>query len=198
MSIPKTLTADQCQALIEELMPCQGTEKQLARGARNASMAIVMLETGIRVGELCGLRIDDLWYADQPVGNLVVRKEIAKTKKERQIPISRKLAETIKLMASNIWSNTNDSPNRFAFFSNVDTIPLSTRTVERIILEAGNAAFNLDVTPHMLRHTFASRMMRKTSSRIVQALLGHKSLQSTQIYMHPNSDDLRNAIDGSD
>lgn len=196
MSIPKTLTADQCQSLIEELMPGFGTEKQLARGGRNGAMAIVMLETGIRVGELCGLRIDDLWYAEQPVENLVVRKEIAKNKKERQIPISRKLSETIKMMASMLWSPKKASAGSYAFFARTPANPLTTRSVERVILDAGKSAFNLEVTPHMLRHTFGSKMMRKTNARIVQALLGHSSLQSTQIYMHPNSEDLKKAING--
>jgi integrase/recombinase XerD len=196
MSPPKTLTSDQCRELLVELMRNNGTEKQMTRAIRNSSMAILMLETGIRVGELCGLRIDDLWYANLPVENLIVRKEIAKNKKERQIPISRNLSETIKMMSSELWYPIKHGPYIYAFFYNDSSNPLTTRTVERIILDAGKSAFNLKVTPHTLRHTFGSRMMRKTNARIVQALLGHSSLQSTQIYMHPNSDDLKKAING--
>lgn len=195
MSPPKTLTADQSQVLIDNLMQNHGTKKQQIKATRNAAMAIVMLETGIRVGELCGLRIDDLWYAGQPVQNLVVRSDIAKNKKDRQIPISRKLAETITLMDEMLWSPKNATSASYAFFATQPSAPLSTRSVERVILKAGKAAFNIEVTPHWLRHTFGSRMMRKTNSRIVQALLGHSSLQSTQIYMHPDMNDLREAID---
>lgn len=198
MSPPKTLTADQCQALIDYLMQNHGTQKQQVKATRNGVMAIVMLETGIRVGELCGLRIDDLWYAGQPVDNLVVRREIAKNKKERQIPISVKLRDAILLMSSMIWSELSASVPSFAFYSGLPCRALSTRTVERVILDAGRKSFHRDVTPHMLRHTFGSRMMRKTNSAIVQALLGHASLQSTEIYMHPNSEDLKKAINGSE
>ena len=198
MSIPKTLTPDQCQALIENLMENHGTKKQLVKATRNGSMAIVMLETGIRVAELCGLRIDDLWFAGQPVDFLIVRAEIAKNKKERQIPISVKLSATISLMEEMLWSPKEATAASYAFFSTRPAAPLSTRSVERVILKAGKAAFNLNVTPHTLRHTFGSRMMRKTNSRIVQALMGHDSLTSTQIYMHPNSEDLKKAIDESD
>lgn len=198
MSIPKTLTADQCQALIDELMISQGTKKQLVKGTRNVSMAHVMLETGIRVGELCGLIISDLWFAEQPVESLIVRKEIAKNKQERQIPISQKLYEAIKIMRSILWPADKLGSNMFVFHTRDPYTPLTTRTVERIILSAGNAAFNMDVSPHMLRHTFASKMMRKTNARTVQALLGHESLQSTQIYMHPNMDDLKKAINSKD
>ncbi len=194
MSPPKTLTADQCESLLEELRGNQGTKKQLARGIRNYSMAVVMLETGVRVGELCGLRLSDLWFVGHPVVNLVVRSEIAKNKKERQIPISVKLRDVILLMSSMIWSNEKAGAADFAFFSLRCFIPLTTRTVERIILDAGTAALNIEITPHMLRHTFGSRMMRKTNASTVQALLGHESLQSTQIYMHPNMDDLTDAI----
>ncbi len=196
MRPPKTLTADQCQALLEELRGGKGTSKQLARGIRNFTMGVVMLETGIRVGELCCLRLHDLWFVGLPVENLIVRKEIAKNKQERQIPISVKLRDSILLMSSTIWSTKGWDVDCIAFFNNDAYVGLSTRTVERIILDAGKSAFNIDVTPHMLRHTFGSRMMRKTNARVVQALLGHSSLQSTQIYMHPNSEDLKNAING--
>ncbi|GAH69734.1 unnamed protein product, partial [marine sediment metagenome] len=52
--------------------------------------------------------------------------------------------------------------------------------------------------PHMLRHTFASKLMRVTSMRTVQELLGHSSITSTQIYTHPNEDDKKKAIKGLD
>jgi len=195
MSPPKTLTADQCEELLVFLLANHGTHKQLIKATRNSSMAVVMLETGVRVAELCGLRIDDLWFAGQPVDMLIVRKEIAKNKVERQIPISRRLAGTITLMNEVLWSPKNATSASFAFFATLPAAPLSTRSVERVILAAGKSALNLEVTPHMLRHTFGSRMMRKTNARIVQALLGHSSLQSTQIYMHPNSEDLIKAID---
>lgn len=198
MRQPKTLTTDQCHSLLKELADNHGTHKQQIKAYRNEFMAIVMLETGIRVGELCGLRIDDLWYAEQPVSTLVVRKEIAKNHNERHIPISRSLAETIKMMVSTLWYVKNSNPASYAFFVRDPSKPVTTRSVERIILNAGRKALNMDVTPHMLRHTFGSIMMRKTNARVVQALLGHSSLQSTQIYMHPNSQDLRKAIDRKD
>jgi integrase/recombinase XerC len=47
----------------------------------------------------------------------------------------------------------------------------------------------------MLRHTFATNLMRTTNARVVQQLLGHKNLSSTQIYTHPNQQDLKKAID---
>jgi len=195
MTPPKTLTADQCHSLLTHILADFDTQKQLVKATRNSTMVIIMLETGIRVGELCGLRIDDLWYANQPVGTLILRKEIAKNKIERHIPISKNLFDALILTYEVVWSHVDPGPTSFAFFSFDPSRPLTTRTIERMVLDAGKKSCNLEVTPHMLRHTFASKMMRKTNARVVQALLGHSSLQSTQIYMHPNSDDLKKAID---
>ena len=195
MPNPRTLTQDHCECFTRELRVTQGTATQKLRGIRNASLAILMLETGLRVGELCKLRIDDLWYADQPVSTLVVRKEVAKTKQERHIPVSERLALALTEMYTLIWLDSLNPTKRFAFSAERDDIPLSTRTVQRIIESAGRDSLHQHVTPHKLRHTFASRMMRKTNARVVQALLGHTNLQSTQIYMHPDAEDLRKAID---
>lgn len=194
MNAPKTLTTDQCERLVQQMGKTNGTPAQRVRGRRNETIATLLLETGLRVGELCSLTMNDLWYGSQPVTTLVVRQEIAKTNQERTIPISQKLYESLHRLYRYVWPPPNDMANRYAFYRNIPTVPLTTRTVQRIILDAARAAFNQEVTPHTLRHTFASRMMRKTNSRIVQALLGHTNLQSTQIYMHPNEDDLRRAI----
>lgn len=198
MRAPKTLSSEQCEILIDALSAKEGTAKQLYRGFRNKTLAIVMLESGLRVGELCQLRIDDLWFAGQPVDCLVVRRQIAKNKKERQIPVSHRLCEALKVMHSTIWSGISEKNGCYSFFSTDPLKPLTPRTVERIIGDAGIESLNRDVTPHMLRHTFASRLMKKTSSRVVQALLGHESLQSTQIYMHPDLEDLKKAISDPD
>ncbi len=198
MSPPKTLTNEQCETLLVYMLKNHGTHKQLVKATRNTSMAIVMLETGLRVGELCGLRLDDLWYSEQPVSTLVVRKDIAKTKSERHIPVSRKLTSAISMMNDVLWSPVEATNSSYAFFAHDPSMPLTTRSVERVIQSSGQKALNFEITPHWFRHTFASKMMRKTNASVVQALLGHTNLQSTQIYMHPNSEDLRKAIDEVD
>ncbi len=194
MTPPRSLTPDQCELLLEALFESMPSHKQQRRRTRNVTMTVTMLETGIRVGELCKLHIDDLWYNREPVTTLVIAKNIAKTKQERLIPISDKLRLQILLMHKANWSKYESHHTQFAFSGPRPSERLQVRTVERIILEAGKKAFNQTVTPHMLRHTFATRMMRKTNARVVQTLLGHASLQSTQIYTHPNTEDLFDAI----
>ncbi len=82
----------------------------------------------------------------------------------------------------------------YAFYPDSPTHHITPRTIQRIIKKASFQAFGREIHPHVLRHTFASRLMRTTNIRIVQQLLGHKSIQSTQIYTHPNHDDLTTAI----
>lgn len=195
---PKTLDSEQCVKLLNELMVVNGTERQISKGCRNYGMAMLMLETGLRVAEACALKISDLWFLDEPVDTVCVREQVAKNGEERQIPVSEKLCESIKEMHAILWSTDSGDLKGYAFFMSDPKKPLSTRTVERVILAAGKASCNREVTPHMLRHTFGTNMMRKTNARNVQELLGHANLQTTQIYMNPNLNDLRKAIESKD
>jgi len=78
---------------------------------------------------------------------------------------------------------------------------ITTRQIENIVLAASMKSLGRPLNPHMLRHTFASKLLRVTNIRTVQILLGHSCITSTQIYTHPNEDDKKKAIDameGSD
>lgn len=157
-------------------------------------MLLLLSDTGVRVRELVGLIWSDLWFADEPVGAIEIRAEIAKNKKSRQIPVSKRLSESITTTIKRI-STLDEKWLNGPVIRNTNTgKAYTTRQVERIILDIGSRAIRRRVTPHMLRHTFATRLMKKCSTRIVQILLGHSSLQSTQIYTHPNSVDLQNAV----
>ena len=192
---PKTLTVEECHQLLNALLVKKGTHKQFVKGLRNYSMVLLMLETGIRVGELVQLRKSDLFYNSEPVISIIVRAEIAKNHSEREIPVSTALSDTIKSLAEHYWPPYIDRGDHYAFFTANCHEPLTTRQVERIVRRACITNLGRPVHPHVLRHTFATRLMRKTNARIVQELLGHKQMSSTQIYMSPNSDDLRKAVD---
>jgi len=147
------------------------------------------------VNELIQLEVSDLIYDGQPVTNLVVRSEIAKNKKERQIPISSKLADCLVEMNKYFWHHVHLNVSPYAFYGPHPGKPLTARQVERVFRDAGKLGLRRKVWPHMLRHTFATRLLSKTNLRIVQELLGHSSILSTQIYTHPNDNDMKNAID---
>ncbi len=194
---PKTITEKETEKLLTQLTIYQGTPLQVRRGIRNHMMALVMLETGLRVAELTLLEVGDLWYGDEPVENLVVRSAIAKRNKERTIPISAKLASAIRIIQVKHWLLDGCNYTAFAFYMNTPKEKLTTRSVERIIKNAAALSFRKIVTPHTLRHTFATRILAKSNTRIVQSLLGHQCLSTTQRYLHPSADTLKAAIDAA-
>lgn len=192
---PETLTILEQHQLLDKLLVREGTERQLRLGMRNHTMALLMLDTGLRVGEVVKLLQSDLVLAGEPMLSLHIRAEISKTKTERTIPLSGRVRAAVKMMQKSWWTHPDQIGEIHAFWSIERWKGLTTRQVERIIENASKKAFGRKVNPHVLRHTFASKLMRVTDMRTVQDLLGHKQLSSTQVYTHPNSDDKKKAID---
>ncbi len=195
---PKTLTTDECNRLLEALRNSVGTSSRARRGIRNYTLALVMLDAGLRVSEVTGLDVTDLWFNNTPVTSVLVRPEIAKNHQERLIAISVRLSEAISQMSIAYWSDHYKNVQHRAFTSRRGGKSLTTRQVRRIISSAAIRSIGRSVHPHVLRHTFASRLMRVTNMRTVQELLGHKHLSSTEIYTHPNEQDKHKAIANMD
>ena len=195
---PKTLTTAECNRLLDHLLFEDGTSIQVRRGIRNFTLALVMLDAGLRVSEASGLEVADLWFCKSPVTSLTVRPEIARNHNERTVPVSGRLSEAISRMFIAYWSDRYNSLHLRAFTSGLSLRPLTRRQIHRIISSASVSALGRSVHPHVLRHTFASKLMRVTSMRTVQELLGHKNITSTQIYTHPNEQDKHKAIENMD
>jgi len=195
---PKTLTTDECHRLLDILQITDGTPKQVHRGIRNHTLALVMLDAGLRVSESIGLEVADLIFNNAPVTSVFVRPSIAKNHKERSVPVSTRLSEAISQMFMAYWSDHYQNGQHKAFTSGRSDKALNRRQVYKIISSAAIAALGRTVNPHVLRHTFASRLMRVTDMRTVQELLGHSNIASTQIYTHPNEDDKHQAIEKMD
>lgn len=194
MSTPETLTADEAHLLLDELLDKSGTSNQIRRGIRNYTLALIMLDAGLRCTETISLKVSDLIFNNTPVTSLLVRPAIAKNHKERIIAISDRLFESLEKMNEIFWGLVTAGTKHFAFTGSKVDKPLTRRQAYKIISSAAIAALGRPVNPHMLRHTFASKLMRVTSMRTVQELLGHSDIASTQIYTHPNADDKKTAI----
>jgi len=194
MATPKTLTTFEAQRLLMYLEKSYDTKPQEHKCTRNHTIALLMLDAGLRVGEVVQLRIADLYFNSLPVTSIIIRPEIAKNKTERIIPVSQRLSEALKKMHECFWTDYPMIPDDWVFIVSNNSYPLTTRQVERIIRAAAMKALGRPVHPHVLRHTFASNLMRVTDMRTVQELLGHKQMSSTQIYTHPNSEDKVKAI----
>lgn len=192
---PKTLNLTESHRLLDTLLVQQGTPGQFRKGIRNYTMALLMLDAGLRVGEVVQLQWQMLYFYGEPVHTLCLTSGITKTKTERFIPLSGRLKKAMEEMHKNWWSADELAPGAYAFYQKDDGRPLTTRQVERVVRTAAMKSIGRPVHPHMLRHTFASRLMSKVNVRIVQALLGHASITSTQIYTHPSQQDLTTAIE---
>jgi integrase/recombinase XerC len=137
----------------------------------------VLYGAGLRVSELCGL---DLMSVDFSSGLVRV---LGKGRKERMVPLHRKGLEAVKLWIDDARDDVlrEDSP-REALFLNRRARRLGPRDVRRILehrVEHGH------VHPHALRHTYATHLVEGGADlRVVQELLGHESLTTTQIYTH--------------
>lgn len=190
----KTLNYQECEKLLSFFCPTANKCPLSIRGSIGYLTILLFLDAGLRLNEVLQLSVMDLIWNNEPLKVITVRAAIAKNHRTREIPTSKRLHEAIAFAAIRVWNTFGYRPSSFAFSNNGGIKPVSARSIQLWLGKLSSKILNRHVTPHMLRHTFATRLMRKCSIRVVQELLGHKCLQSTQIYTHPNSDDLTEAI----
>ena len=196
MSLVPTLTAEECVALLQGLRTVASRPGGVRPAVRNWGMGMVLLEAGLRVGELVGLNVGDLWFAGNPVRSLVVRGEIAKRHVERVIPVSVRLDGAIRELARVVWVMRDLDLGTPAWYCGPARRRLTARQVESIVRRAALRSLGRPVHPHVLRHTFGTRMEQVGGIRVAQALLGHKDIRTTEIYCHPGADRLLAAVNG--
>jgi len=189
------LSAEEAEKLLDELISRGPDIRSERRRQRNYTMALLMLHAGLRVGEVARLQLKSIIFKGQVNKSVVVSKEIAKNKTERIIPMSNRLTTAIENLTAYLLAGPTLTDDSFVFSGGGSGQHISTRTIERVITKAAMASIGRAVHPHVLRHTFATRLISTVNIRIIQELLGHKSLSSTQIYTHPNSVNLKAAID---
>jgi tyrosine recombinase XerC len=186
--LPKCLEIEE----IERLMSNCDTTTLL--GARDRAILETLYSTGIRVSELVALNI-----ADVDLGSSVILVR-GKGKKERVIPIGPGAVQAILHYLDLRRTMTNNPKHDAeALFINKHGQRLSTRSVRRkldkYLLDAG---LDLSVSPHTLRHSFATHMLRRGADlRSVQEMLGHQSLSTTQIYTHMTKQHIREEYEKS-
>lgn len=194
MATIQTLTADETITLVTHSMQNHQTASQHRRSIRNTAIILLMLEAGLRVGEVVQLKVCDLVGLTGGVDWLRIRADMTKTKTERCIPLASTVKVAISHMAETFWPYYGIGPDNFAFVGASKTSHITVRQVQHMLDKLSRASIRRSIRPHVLRHTFATRLMRTTNVRVVQELLGHKQLSSTQVYTHPNSEDLVKAI----
>lgn len=191
---PKTISSEEVIRIYDHFKTCDYFYLPKIKRHRNMLLFLLMIDAGLRVGEVVKLQIGDLMREGFPVPNIVVRPEIAKTHRERVIPTGMRLKDAIIMAARNLpnWFATRH--DTFAFLGCKLDRHITARSVQIIIAIASKKAIGRVISPHVLRHTFASRLLKVSNIRVVQQLLGHSRLGSTMIYTHPTQDDRVAAI----
>ena len=146
---------------------------------RNQAMVALMARAGLRVGEVLALMPEDV-EVNARSGWVLVRR--GKGVKERRVPLSAEARQALRA-----YLEVRPQRPGPLFFSRTYQ-PLTGRDVQRMVGEAARrAGIGRRVTPHTLRHTFATRFLRSGGDlATLQALLGHTSLSTTARYLHPD------------
>ena len=189
--IPVFLTVDETFALLE------APEVQDTYMYRDRAMLELLYSTGMRVSELVTRDVADLDFV------LEVLRVRGKGNKERLVPVGRPAIEAVNGWLAQRSQLIRERAGRgrvveqAALFLNGRGSRLSTRSVERIVKAYGErAGISQMVTPHALRHSFATHLLEMGADlRSVQELLGHASLSTTQRYTHLTLDHLANVYD---
>ena len=148
-------------------------------GTRNRALIELFYSSGIRLGELTGLNIDDI---DVPQGLLKIR---GKGRKERIVPIGKPALSVVQSYLKNRSNYSGKIPLKEApLFINNRAGRLTPRSVARIVDKIVRASgISRKISPHAFRHTFATHLMDAGADlRAIQELLGHESLSTTQKY----------------
>ena len=197
--LPQFLTPDQISALLQA--PAKAWELKKESNKRSPSPEAYVRDTavletlyscGLRISELCGLTVGDVFFEDQ-----VVRVE-GKGKKERLTPIGLPALESITVYWDTI-GHAKDT-GQPVFFAKAETgQPLYPRLIQtRLKIYLIMAELDPNLTPHKLRHSFATHLLNAGADlRSVQELLGHAHLVTTQIYTHLSTDRLKRVYDES-
>lgn len=163
---------------------------------RDYTMIFLALQTGLRVSEIVGLYIEDVFPYMEVTTILTVPQRIAKKGKKRSIHINYETRQVIiSFLESKNYFPKTLFPDSFLFLSRYTFNPLSPRDFQRIVKTYSIASIGRAISPHTLRHTFATRLLKHTNLRVIQELLGHVSVQTTQIYTHVTPEDTELAID---
>ena len=169
--LPKFLSVDDVFALIERPDTIGFIH------VRDKAILELLYSSGLRVSEVCGLNVEDINTREGLV------KVKGKGRKERIVPLGTKAAEAIRgYMTEKILLKKKSK----TLFLNKSGTPLSERSIRRIVVKYSRLiGVSGQIGPHTIRHTFASHLLQAGADlRVIQELLGHASLSTTQKYTH--------------
>ena len=190
--LPRVLSVDEAEALVTA--PRRLTGRDEALGRRDEAMLEMLYATGMRISELASLTIDRIDLEHRRL------RVIGKGNKERQLLFGVPAAAALRgYLATSRPALAARAEQSAAVFLNASGRPLTARGA-RLVIDRWVAAVGAPdrTSPHTLRHSFATHLLEGGADlRVVQELLGHASLRTTQIYTHLSDAALRTAYRGA-
>ena len=180
LHIPDYLTIDEVEKLLN-------IDIKTPFDARNKAILETLYATGLRISELVSLEFNNIDFEE-----CIVR-VVGKGNKERIVPIYDKAIKALLDYINNYRPELLIKGNRSLLFINNHGEGLTRQAVFKMIKkECMEKGINKDISPHTLRHTFATHLLQNGADlRIIQELLGHSSLSTTQIYTHISNERLK-------
>jgi integrase/recombinase XerD len=182
--LPEVLTTEEVDMLENSI------DLSTAEGQRNKAIIETLFSCGLRVSELVNLKISDLYLDDEYI------KVLGKGNKERLVPISPNAIKQIKLwFIDRNLMNIKPGEEDYVFLNRRGHH--LTRTMILIMIKrlAKEAGIMKTISPHTLRHSFATELLKGGADlRAIQMMLGHESVETTQIYTHIDTTTLRDEI----
>lgn len=182
--IPEVLTVDEIDSIISAV------DMEKSEGQRNRAILETLYSCGLRVSELCGLKISDLYFDE---GFIKVE---GKGSKQRLVPISDRAVCELKLwLEQRIMGRIKPGFEDHVFLARWGN-GISRIMVFHMIKElAAQAGIKKSISPHTFRHSFATHLLEGGANlRAIQAMLGHESIATTEIYTHIDRTMLRQEI----
>lgn len=181
--LPTSLSEDEVEALLSAPNP------EIALECRDKCMLEVLYATGLRVTELVSLRLDQISLQQGVV------RVTGKGDKERLVPLGEEAMTWIETYLKNARGELLKRPSELLFVSKRGQQMTRQTFWHRIKYYAQLAGINQELSPHTLRHAFATHLLNHGADlRVVQMLLGHSDLSTTQIYTHVATERLQSVI----
>lgn len=179
--LPDTLSTDEIDRMIATI------DDSSPKGVRDKAILEVLYSCGLRVSELCNLRLGDLFFGEGYI------RIIGKGDKQRLVPISGVACERIQRYKEVRTKKTTED----TLFLNNRGTKLTRVMIFNIIKQAAFlAGIDKSISPHTLRHSFATHLLEGGANiRQVQEMLGHESILTTEVYTHLDTTNLRQTID---
>ncbi len=190
--------APKCGRKLPDVLSVEEIDRMIAsvdvstpKGRRDSAMLEVLYSCGLRASELVALRLSDLFFGEGYI------RVVGKGNKQRLVPISSTARDRIQIWLDDRRTMQTTSKGRELVFLNNRGGGLTRVMLFTIIRTAASrAGIASAVSPHTLRHSFATHLLEGGASiRQVQELLGHESIVTTEIYTHLNSEHLRRTVE---